>query len=94
VLFGDDVALEIQAYIDRIAVPHSDAAPDTLVVLFRLRSLASIVENSDDAIVSKNLDGIITSWNRAAEHIFDYTAEEAVGQPITILIPEDRQSLS
>jgi PAS domain S-box-containing protein len=57
----------------------------------RLRWLASIVESSDDAIVSKNLDGVITSWNRGAERIFGYTAEEAVGQPITIVIPQDRQ---
>ena len=58
----------------------------------RLRSLASIVESSDDAIVSKNLDGIIEHWNKGAERIFGYTSEEAIGQPITILIPEDRQS--
>jgi len=54
--------------------------------------LASIIQSSDDAIVSKNLDGIITSWNRGAERVFGYTAEEAIGQPITIVIPEDRQS--
>ena len=56
----------------------------------RLRWLASIVESSDDAIVSKNLDGVITSWNSGAERIFGYTAAEAVGQPITIVIPKDR----
>lgn len=58
----------------------------------RLRYLASIVESSDDAIVSKNLDGIVTSWNTGAERVFGYTAEEAIGQPITIVIPEDRQN--
>jgi PAS domain S-box-containing protein len=57
----------------------------------RLRWLASIVETSDDAIVSKNLDGVITSWNRGAERVFGYAAEEAIGQPITIVIPQDRQ---
>jgi PAS domain S-box-containing protein len=56
----------------------------------RLRWIASVVESSDDAIVSKNLDGIIHSWNRAAERLFEYTAREAIGQPITIIIPPDR----
>src|SRR5579862_288096 len=56
-----------------------------------LRSiLAAIIDSSDDAIVAKNLDGIILSWNRGAEAIFGFTAAEAVGQPITIIIPEDR----
>jgi PAS domain S-box-containing protein len=58
----------------------------------QLRYLGAIVESSDDVIVSKNLDGIITSWNRGAERVFGHTAEEAIGKPITIVIPADRQS--
>ncbi len=50
--------------------------------------LAAIVENSDDAIVSKNLDGLILSWNDAATRMYGYTAEEATGQPIEIVIPD------
>ncbi|MCA1562742.1 MAG: PAS domain-containing sensor histidine kinase [Acidobacteria bacterium] len=49
-----------------------------------------MVESSDDAILSKDLDGIIQTWNQGAERIFGYTAEEAVARPITLIIPEDR----
>jgi PAS domain S-box-containing protein len=51
--------------------------------------LAEVVASSDDAVVTKTLDGIITSWNRGAQQMFGYTADEVIGQPITMLIPPD-----
>jgi PAS domain S-box-containing protein len=51
--------------------------------------LASVIESASDAIVSKNLDSIITSWNKGAERIFGYSAQEAIGQPVLMLIPPD-----
>jgi PAS domain S-box-containing protein len=61
------------------------ASPDILA-----QHLAAIVESSDDAIISKDLRGIIQTWNRGAVRVFGYTAEEVIGKPVTILMPPDR----
>jgi PAS domain S-box-containing protein len=63
---------------------------DKAAQLLTARLLASIIESSDDAIISKSLDGRIQSWNAAAERLFGHTAEQAVGQHISLVIPPDR----
>jgi PAS domain S-box-containing protein len=75
-----------------------NAAVDLLLVEINLRresrlalgQLASVVETSDDAIITKDLNGIVTSWNKGAERIFGYEANEIIGKPISLLIPPDR----
>ena len=79
--------------------PRDDAAPQDASKTIQLSDLKSpelapywltaLIESADDAIISKTLEGIITSWNHGAQRIFGYTAEEAIGQSVTMLIPED-----
>ena len=54
--------------------------------------LSALIESADDAIISKTLEGVITSWNAGAERVFGYTADEVIGKPITILIPKDHEN--
>ena len=68
--------------------PLDETNPDS--VLTRARRFEAIVESSDDAIIAKSLDGIVTFWNPAAERLFGYRAHEIVGKPISVLMPIER----
>lgn len=90
----DDSAAPIRDRTGRligVVLVFRDVAERRAAEISALR-LAAIIEGSDDAIVSKDLNGIIRSWNPGAERIFGYTADEIVGRPVTTLIPLDRQN--
>src|SRR5579863_2860888 len=78
-------AQDLESYVTPLDAARQEAAEETS------STLAAIVQNSDDAIVAKDLNGIITSWNRSAERIFGYTEQEVLGKPIAIIIPPNLQ---
>ncbi len=86
------IAGTVSEHIKNIASPLGGTGGYRLPDERAAQHYAAIVESSEDAILSKDLDGVITSWNHGAERLFGYAPEEVVGRPVTILIPGDREN--
>jgi PAS domain S-box-containing protein len=90
VVGGGRLTLKDSGPEDQPWVLHGAASTTNLMRVEELRlRYAAIVESSDDAIIAKDLDGVMSAWNAAAERMFGYTEHEAIGQPIALIIPAD-----
>jgi PAS domain S-box-containing protein len=91
VLLVDNVALQAQM-ARMVGTLRRQAASEKMLRTERERLFGAVVESSNDAIITKTLDGTITGWNKAAERLFGYSASEAVGKPIDIVVPPERRN--
>lgn len=88
---AERLLLSVAANQVAIATYRIRADHERSTLIERSQLLAAVVESTQDAVVSKTLEGVITSWNRAAERLFGYSAAEALGRPVIMLIPADRR---